>query len=227
MSWTRFDDNWSDRMSQLGLTFQARVHYMSMIQFCSRTNKFDGALRPVDARRASDVDDPDACINALITVGLVTRHVTPEGERLQIVEINQHVPPPHLREQPRKASGQARTQRWRLHKTGDHSQCLPENCPEAASARHVTRHIGTGQDRHGQEEVPEHASDVREGADGTEHPPPCGVDLVAGGVAAGTYKPCSECGSTSGDCSCWDEPRWAPTTPAVYDPSMEPHGWEV
>lgn len=154
MSWSRFDDNWSDRMRALGMTFQTRVHYMAMIQFCSRTNLFDGEMKSVDARTCSDVDDPTACVAELQRLDLVTRHVTPDGERYRIVNIDEHVPPPHLRDRPRKASGVARTQRWRLHKAGDHSACRPETCPDAAVTSDVTGHAGTGQDGPGLKEVP-------------------------------------------------------------------------
>ena len=133
------------------MTPLTRVHYMAMIQFCSRTNKFDGELRPVDARRASDMEDPQSHIDELIALELVTRHVTGDGERFRIVEIDQHVPPPHLREKPRREAGVSRTQRYRAHKAGDHSICLPQNCPDAPVTADVTRHPGTGQDGPGLE----------------------------------------------------------------------------
>lgn len=231
MSWTRFDDNWSDRMSQLGMDFVTRVHYMAMIQFCSRTNKFDGVLKPVDARRASDVDDPQGCLNELMHLNLVTRHVTPDGERYAIVEIDRHVPPPHLRDKPRKEAGASRTQRWRLHKAGDHSKCLPDNCPDAPVTAPVTRHPGTGQDGHGLEELPQSTGGkIPAQVSGHPSPPPGGVDLSTGEVLApGAFKACTECGSTSGACACFDD---RPPVPAPrlsdgtrYDPSMEPPGW--
>ena len=144
MSWSRFDDNWSDKMRARGLSFQTRVHYMTLIQYCSRTNLFDGRIPLRDAQRLSDVDDPDACLAELTEQSLVTIR----DAVVTLVEIAEHVPPPYLRDEERKAAQRERkaTQRERAkrHAAGDHGLCLPGS--ECLVTRDVTRDVGTGQD---------------------------------------------------------------------------------
>lgn len=171
MTWTRLDDTWTDQPALADLTFDVRWHYLAMIQFCSRTQRYDGVLKMSDARRCSDVEEPAQAITALVAAELLA--LLPDG-MVKVGRIEEHIPPPSVRES--KERTKTRVQRHRLHKNGDHSECLPEHCdqtPKNPSANpsanpsgsgsevvntvtgevtsHVTRYTGTGQDRTGQD----------------------------------------------------------------------------
>ena len=150
MTWTRLDDGWSDRPILEELSYEVRWHYLALVQFCSRTSRYDGLVRPADARRCSDVPDPVAAISTLADVGLVAI----EKDGIRVVQIDEHVPPPHLRDEVRKAAQAERKRRERQHKKGVHTYCLPDHCAQAPApvAREVTRDVGTGQDRTGRED---------------------------------------------------------------------------
>lgn len=152
MTWTRISDNWTERADLGHLTHADRWHYLALIVLCSRSGAFDGKLRLVDARRASDHEDPVGALGRISDAGLI--EMTSDGIRL--VEIEDHVPPPSVR----KASelGKFRMRRSRAHKAGDHSLCLPKNCEQVDPAssdvtRDVTRNTGTGRDRTGQDYI--------------------------------------------------------------------------
>lgn len=153
MSWTRLDDTWTDNTVLADLSFEDRWHYLAMIQFCSRTQKFDGIVRAVDARRCSDHPAPEAAHANLINIGLLVSL----GNAFKLTQIDDHIPPPSVRENSEKSK--VRMKRMRQHRLGDHSTCLPDNCPEAGVVAaevsppvtgDVTRNTGTGQDRTGQ-----------------------------------------------------------------------------
>jgi len=143
MTWTRLDDRWTDCTKLADLPYEVRWHYLSMIQFCSRTDRLNGVLTLKDARRCSDIDDPDEAHRALVGVGLLEAL---DG-LLRLVEIDEHVPPPSVRNQAEKTK--IRMRRSRGHKAGDHSMCLPQHCEKAPVTSQVTRNPGTGQDRTG------------------------------------------------------------------------------
>ena len=148
MTWTRLDDGWSDRPILEQLSYEVRWHYLALIQFCSRTSRYDGVVRSSDARRCSDVADPAAAVAELVNVGLLVA----VADGLKLVQIGEHVPPPHQRDAARKEGQRERKRRERLHKDGDHSECLPEHCEVAMShvvTGDVTRDPGTGRDRTG------------------------------------------------------------------------------
>lgn len=149
MTWTRLDDRWCDDPVFETVDMAARWHYLSMIQHCSRTERYNGVLRLVDARRCSDVDDPAAALGSLVLAGLVENV---DGATVRLVRIDQHIPPPFMRDGERKRAQRERKQRERAHKAGDHTHCLPGHCPDTGD---VTRDTGTGQDGTGQEQPPE------------------------------------------------------------------------
>lgn len=144
LTWTRLDDGWTDRPILEQLPYETRWHYLAMVQFCSRTNRYDGLMRPADARRCSDVADPAMAVQELLDVGLLA---AVDGA-IKVVEIEHHVPPPHLRDEARKQASRERKARERAHKAGDHSYCLPDHCQSASHpvASEVTRDVGTGRD---------------------------------------------------------------------------------
>lgn len=154
MTWTRLSDDWTDRADIAELSLSARWHYLACIQFCSRSDRVDGRLTVRDARRCSDVDDPDEAVRELVTAGLLDRN----GNVLRVVQIAEHVPPPSVRNSAEQA--RIRKRRGRAHQSGDHTFYLPEHCAVVRSD--VTRDIGTGRDRTGQAARPE----VTEGVTG-------------------------------------------------------------
>lgn len=151
MTWTRLDDGWTDLPVFESLPYEARWHYLALLQFCSRTSRYDGIVRGADARRCSDVDKPAEAMMTLTDAGLVAIHE--RGYRLPF--INDHVPPPYLRDESRKAGQRLRKQRERMHKNGAHNLCDPEHCPSAPVTGDVPRDTGTGRDRTGREVVDE------------------------------------------------------------------------
>ena len=153
MTWTRLDDAWTDLPELAALRFDVRWHYLAMIQFCSRTKRYDGVLKLADARRCSDVDDPAAAITELTTAGLLVQ-LSPSS--IKVGHIDDHIPPPSVREH--SAKTKIRMSRYRRHKNGDHSECIPGNCDQVKVdtttgevTGDVTRNPGTGQDGTGQD----------------------------------------------------------------------------
>ena len=142
MTWTRLDDGWTDSTDFADLDHATRWHYLSMIQFCSRTAKYDGLMRRGDAMRCSDVDDPGGAIAALAADGLIAI----EDKYVRVLRIEEHVPPPSVRESAEKTK--VRVRRHRKHSNGDHSECLPTHCDQAPTPSDVTgdvtRYPGTG-----------------------------------------------------------------------------------
>jgi hypothetical protein len=149
LSWTRLDDGWTDRHEFDGLPFDARWHYLALIQWCCRTARWDGTVRARDARRCSDVDEPADVLAALITAGLLVG----EGTDYRIVHIDDHIPPPHLRDEKRKSDQRERQQRARAHRIGRHDWCLDTASCRASVTGDVTRDPGTGRDGPGREEL--------------------------------------------------------------------------
>lgn len=141
MSWTRFDDGWTDQQILADLSFETRWHYVCLIQFCSRTKRFDGFIRAVDARRCSDVSDPEASMRQLVDVGLV---VPDQGDYLVHRMEEDHAPPPWVRN--RTEQNKLAQRRKRAHDAGDHSLCLAENC-ELASPAEADTSADTSADR--------------------------------------------------------------------------------
>lgn len=129
MTWTRLDDNWLADEAFDGLDVPTMWHYLNMIQFCSRGKRYTGVIPLAHARTCSIVDDPLGAIAALIDAGLVENV---DGATLRVVRIEEHVPSADLRR--KLAQDKVRAARHRKHKAGDHSDCLPENCPASRDA---------------------------------------------------------------------------------------------
>lgn len=173
MTWTRLSDNWTERADLGHLSHADRWHYLSLIVLCSRSGALDGRLRLVDARRASDHEDPGAALSRLLDLGLIEM----TGTGVRVLEIDDHVPPPSVREASEKAK--YRMRRSRAHKEGNHSMCLPKYCDEAPASgdvtSDVTRNTGTGRDGTGQDYS--EASETQK-SDATEEAPPADSEEV-------------------------------------------------
>lgn len=145
MGWTRLDDGWSDQQILAGLPVETRWHYLAMIQYCSRTQRFDAFIRAVDAKRCSDIDHPDAALRQLVDVGLI---VADRGGYVVVKMEEDHAPPLWVRN--RTESNKQAQRRKRAHDAGQHSLCLPSNCklapgPEADSHADKAADSRTGQ----------------------------------------------------------------------------------
>lgn len=130
MTWARLDDRWTQSVFLEALPHEFRWHYLAMIEFLCRTDRYDGVMRTTDARRCSDVEDPAAALGALVAAGLVTSNA--DGT-YTVVKINDHIVPPHMRDDARKQAQRERSQRSRAHKAGDHSRCDGKPCRQAGA----------------------------------------------------------------------------------------------
>lgn len=145
MSWTRLDDGWTDDPIVNELSHDDRWHYIALIQFCSRTRKYDGCVRYVDAKRCSDHPDPDLALKNMHALRLVTI----DGDHVKLNRLEEHIPPPSIRDNAKNS--RIRMQRMRKHAVGDQSESMPD-CEKAVTrdvTAPVTRNTRTGQDRTG------------------------------------------------------------------------------
>ncbi|WP_420112335.1 hypothetical protein [Pseudactinotalea sp.] len=213
MSWTRLDDAWTDMPELAVLDLAARWHYLAMIQFCSRTERIDGVMKRADARRCSDVDDPEAALAVLRSTGLLLEL---PGNDVKVVRIDDHIPPPSVRQASKAAK--LRKRRERAHKAGDHSTCLPENCDQAPVSRpdeavtaevtgEVTRDIGSGRDGTGRDVTGIDVSDVTEAVSVQWEPARVPGSGLPGQVLADAEGACPECGADECTGECLDAIR--------------------
>lgn len=197
MTWTRLDDTWTDLPELADLAHDVRWHYLCMIQFCSRTKRYDGVLKLADARRCSDIEDPASAIRILTTAGLLSNG---QPGLVKVQRIEDHIPPPSVREASDKAK--VRMARSRKHKNGDHSDCLPGNCPHITTDEStgevkvtdvVTRNTRTGQDRTGQDLVAPKSASQELADDGwpAETCDACGEPMAAYEAGQRTHPNCS------------------------------------
>lgn len=168
MSWSRFDDRWVDRPVWESVDLASRWHYLCLVQTCSRNERYDGVMPLTRARRASDVDDPDACHAVLEAHSLIEI----SGDQLKVVQIDEHIPPPSIRNN--AADTAVRMARSRKHKNGDHSTCLVEHCEKAGQSKPVTevvtRNTRTGQDGQQQEQQVQRSAPVTRNYDEPVNP---------------------------------------------------------
>jgi hypothetical protein len=143
MTWTRLDDTFADAPEWEHVSFEARWLYLALVQFCSRTKRYDGTLPLSRARGCSDVGDATKCLDELQSIGRVT--VT--RNEVTLPKIDEHIPPPSVRLESERAK--LRMRRLRAHKANDHSLCLAKNCehaPDKPVTPVVTGNTRTGQD---------------------------------------------------------------------------------
>lgn len=179
MAWLRYSDTFTQQREWDSVSYEARWHYKALVERCSVGRRWSGCLTIEQARRASDVPDPDACIAELEKAGLltvtrnnprngapvdnpaadpsvtrnsdVTSSVTCDAVTVTVTRIEEHIPPPSVRDNAEKSA--LRMRRKRAHDKGEHHLCLPKHCPDAppenapSVTRGVTRNPGTGLDR--------------------------------------------------------------------------------
>lgn len=130
MTWQSLSDDYTGRPTWDAVSYEARWHYLTVTERCVRDRRWDGVLPLAAVLRCSDVPDPAACVSELVTAGLLT--VT-DG-CVQVDYIEDHLPPPHQRDDvmlPRKRANQA-AYRQRRCDGGTHDRHCPPTCPARA-----------------------------------------------------------------------------------------------
>jgi hypothetical protein len=158
----RYSDDFTTDHAWDGVSYEARWHYHAMVEECSQARRWDGRLPLVRARRCSDVPDPDKCVGELTANGWVRM----ELESVVVLNVDDHLPPPHVRNNAELSK--LRMRRMRAHRAGDHRLCDAGKCEHVT--QDVTRNTGTGRDGTGSvpltdlkdlnEEQEEHAREV-------------------------------------------------------------------
>jgi hypothetical protein len=120
------------RLEDHGLSRDARLLYLEGLVHCS-TALTDGAIR-VRLARISDAPDPEAAAGELVACGAWERQ--PTG--FLVADYQEHNRSREEIELARAAASE-RKRRSRLHKLGDHSQCIQGRyCPEGRVTRDRT-----------------------------------------------------------------------------------------
>lgn len=157
MTWSRFDDNFTESREWEPVSFEARWHYHALVGACSRGKYWDGVLPWHKALGCSDVTDPEFCLEELESIGRVTRnvpanvleHVPANRTRfvsVTVTRIDEHVPSEQVRAATEKA--RVRMKRKRAHDKDNHEFCDPKKCPGSRTVpANVPDSVGTGQDR--------------------------------------------------------------------------------
>lgn len=116
------------------LDFETRWHLLTMVQHCSRSGRFDGYMRRIDALRCSDVPDPARCLAELVTSPFLDN--AENGYRLTR---DDYFPPEYLRDKSAKPRSKASSKSYRDRKArceaGEHSDSCPKSCPDRDQSR--------------------------------------------------------------------------------------------
>jgi hypothetical protein len=129
MTYAMVSDDVLLRLEDHGLSRDARLMYLEGLVHCA-TALTDGAIR-VRLARISDAPDPEAAAGELVACGAWERQ--PTG--FLVADYQEHNRSREEIELARAAASE-RKRRSRLHKLGDHSQCIQGRyCPDG----HVTR----------------------------------------------------------------------------------------
>jgi hypothetical protein len=142
MGWSRIGDEFPADRRWDGVPYDARWHYLALMAACSKSQRFDCRMPLMLAHRASDVPDPEAATEALVTAGFLVI----DGLDVIIVEGEaQHMLPPHKRDRTRKENQRRWTKKHRETKceNGEHDEHCPATCPRRAEvdARESSRLI--------------------------------------------------------------------------------------
>lgn len=141
MSWASYGDQFTRQAQWDHVSYEARWHYLALVEECVRAHRWDGRLPLNVARRASDVPDPDKAHTELERVGFA--YVV--ADTVELPYIGHHIPPPGQRPDtllPRKRENQAEYRRRRCER-GEHSKdCPATTCPEKQSRRVTDRVAG-------------------------------------------------------------------------------------
>lgn len=127
MGWSRIGDEFPADRRWDGVPYDARWHYLALMATCSKSQRFDCRIPLMLANRASDVPDPEAATEALVTAGFLVI----DGLDVIIVEGEaRHMLPPHKRDRTRKENQRRWTKKHRETKceSGEHDEHCPATC---------------------------------------------------------------------------------------------------
>lgn len=130
MSWVRYDDGFTGRPTWDGVSYEARWHYLALVEICCRQERFEGRVPRGLAERVSDVPDPAACIDELAA----TKWITVWPDEVVLPFIDEHIPPMSVRLNAERSKERMRRmrERKRLCRMGDHQLCDdPAKCGAA------------------------------------------------------------------------------------------------
>jgi hypothetical protein len=181
VSWLRYSDDWTRDRAWDGVSYEARWHFMALMEMCSQSRRWDGCIPLTHARRASDVPDPDQCLvelqaggficvtesvtgNADATLGHAPDCVTDHAPGVAVPTVEDHIPTEANRDENRLPRKRANTAAWRTRKCagGDHSKdCPPDTC-ELKLAKKAVRAAKAGNGSVS-ESVTTHAGTGRDG----------------------------------------------------------------
>ena len=131
MSWASYGDQFTRQQLWDYVGYEARWHYVSLVEECVRGHRWDGRMPLSLAQRSSDVPDPDKCHAELESVGLVVV----VADIVELIYIGHHIPTPGDRPDtllPRKREN-VREYRRRKCKRGAHDRHCPPDCPQRKS----------------------------------------------------------------------------------------------
>jgi hypothetical protein len=134
VSWASYGDQFTRQGLWDEISYEARWHYLALVEECVRGHRWDGRLPLSVARRASDVPDPEKCETELERAGLLTM----SAAITELPYIGHHIPPPGARPDrllPRKRANQAEYRRRNCER-GDHDRhCPSDTCPVKLARR--------------------------------------------------------------------------------------------
>jgi hypothetical protein len=121
LSWVRYDDVFTGRPIWDGTSYEARWHYIALVELCCRQERLDGCIPVGVAERASDVPHPAACHAELAATGWIKL----DHETVTMLLIDEHLPPPSVRLNAARSRERMRRmrERKRLCAMDDHSLC--------------------------------------------------------------------------------------------------------
>lgn len=134
MSWLRIDDALPNAANWDGVPHEARWMFLAMVADASRSERWDGVMSLNAALGIGllvGVDDGKAALGHLAAHGWLS--VGDDTVTIFDCEFN-YMPPPHLRDNTRKAQGRKNQQAYRARKceAGEHSKDCPAGCPKRA-----------------------------------------------------------------------------------------------
>jgi len=133
MTWLRYGSEHTRDRRWEGVSYEARWHYHAILAECADSERFDCQIPMMLALRASDVPDPEAAIDSLVTAGIAL--ITDIGD-LRIAEGERlHMPPPSKRDIWRKSQQRKWTKK---HREGE----------EGSNALHTGPHQAEGEGVH-------------------------------------------------------------------------------
>lgn len=91
--YVRVNGRWIDRVEHIHLSFEARWHYLCLVNHCTERRLYDGVIDGI-ALKLSDIPDPPTVMDELMAVGLIDKH---DDGRYRLLNLADHWPASWLR----------------------------------------------------------------------------------------------------------------------------------